>query len=65
MIYALQAALFPKHREIRLAERIALSFALSVAVVALLNLLLNYTPWRINTNSVFINLASFIFLSYC
>jgi len=44
--YALIAALFPSGKEIDWIERVALSFGLSIAVVPLLGLLLNYT-WGI------------------
>lgn len=45
--YVLVAALFPGHKEIDWIERIALSFGLSIAVVPLLGLLLNFTPFGI------------------
>ncbi len=45
--YVLVAALFPRNTEIDWIERIALSFGLSIAVVPLLGLLLNFTPWGI------------------
>ena len=50
--YVLVAALFPgpfseKKPEIDWIERIALSFGLSIAIVPLLGLLLNFTPWGI------------------
>ncbi len=50
--YVLVAALFPGsviegQREIDWIERITLSFGLSIAVVPLLGLLLNFTPWGI------------------
>ncbi len=44
-------ALFPK-REIDDLERLALSLGLSVAIVALIALVLNYTPWAIRLNSI-------------
>ena len=50
--YALVAALFPKDGEIDWIERIALSFGLSIAVVPLLGLLLNYTPWGIRLEPI-------------
>jgi uncharacterized membrane protein len=59
--YALQAALFPGQKEIGVAERIALSFALSVAVVPLLVLFLTYTPWSIKESSVLFILSSYVF----
>src|SRR6266545_1597981 len=45
--YVLVAALFPGGQEIDWIERIALSFGLSIAVVPLLGLVLNFTPWGI------------------
>ena len=59
--YALQAALFPGRRDLKDVERIALGFALSVAAVPLLILILNYTPWGISEKSVFVIVAAFIF----
>jgi len=45
--YALIAALFPKKDDLDAIERIALSFGLSIAMVPLIGLILNYTPWGI------------------
>jgi len=45
--YVLLAALFPENTEIDWIERIALSFGLSIAVVPLLGLFLNFTPFGI------------------
>lgn len=45
--YALVALLFPRASEVEWMVRIALSFGLSVAIVALLGLALNFTPWGI------------------
>jgi uncharacterized membrane protein len=45
--YALIAALFPALRDIDGIERVALSFGLSIAIVPLTGLALNYTPWGI------------------
>lgn len=41
-------------------ERIALSFGLSIVVVSLVGLILNYTPWGIKLYPVLISLAFFI-----
>src|SRR6266705_710857 len=46
--YVLVAALFPNAKEIDWIERVALSLGLSIAVVPLLALLLNFTPWGIS-----------------
>ena len=45
--YSLIAALFPRRDDLDGIERIALSFGLSIAVVPLLGLALNYTPFGI------------------
>ena len=45
--YVLVAALFPKNLEIDWIERLGISFGLSIAVVPLLGLLLNFTPFGI------------------
>ena len=45
--YTLVAALFPARNSIGRIERLALSFGLSIAVVPLIGLGLNYTPWGI------------------
>ncbi|MDH4300312.1 MAG: DUF1616 domain-containing protein, partial [Dehalococcoidia bacterium] len=45
--YTLMAALFPKKDRLGGVERVALSFGLSIAVVPLVGLILNYTPWGI------------------
>lgn len=58
--YALIAALFPKKDDLDGLERLALSFGLSIAVVPLIGLGLNYTPWGIRLTPVVISLAFFI-----
>ncbi|MFA5332419.1 MAG: DUF1616 domain-containing protein [Methanoregula sp.] len=57
--YALIAALFPDKSDIDLLERIALSFGLSIAVVPLIGLGLNYTPWGIRLDPIVISLGIF------
>jgi uncharacterized membrane protein len=57
--YALIAALFPRRTDLDSIERIALSFGLSIAVVPLIGLGLNYTPWGIRLTPVVISLAIF------
>ena len=61
--YALMAALFLKRGEMSGIERVALSFGLSIAVVPLIGLVLNYTPWGISPESVLYSVASFIFIA--
>lgn len=58
--YTLTAALFPKRESLGAIERTALSFGLSIAVVPLIGLIMNYTPWGISSNSVLIPLFVFI-----
>jgi uncharacterized membrane protein len=57
--YALIAALFPGAKDIDGIERIALSFGLSIAVVPLIGLALNYTPWGIRLDPIVTSLAIF------
>jgi len=58
--YTLIAALFPKKESLSGIERIALSFGLSIAVVPLIGLILNYTPWGIRPNPILISITAFI-----
>lgn len=60
--YILIAALFPQKNELDLIERIALSFGLSIAVVPLIGLGLNYTPWGIRLDPIVTSLSIFIFI---
>jgi len=61
--YTLTAALYPKKEGIDAIERVALSFGLSIAVVPLIGLALNYTPWGITVESVLYSVVSFIFIT--
>jgi uncharacterized membrane protein len=58
--YTLMAALFPKKGRPGRVERLALSFGLSIAVVPLIGLILNFTPWGIRLEPILISLAAFI-----
>ena len=60
--YILIAALFPQKNELDLIERITLSFGLSIAVVPLIGLGLNYTPWGIRLDPIVTSLSIFIFI---
>ncbi|MCC4767980.1 DUF1616 domain-containing protein [Methanosarcina sp. DH1] len=60
--YALIAALFPAKSDLDGIERVALSFGLSIAVVPLIGLGLNYTPWGIRTLPILISLSAFTFI---
>jgi len=58
--YALVSALFPGQSAINSARRIIYSLGLSIIVVPLIGILLNYTPWGITLESILYTLASFI-----
>lgn len=60
--YALIAALFPAKSDLDGIERTALSFGMSIAVVPLIGLGLNYTPWGIRPFPILISLSAFIFI---
>ncbi len=57
--YVLVAALFPDNKEIDWIVRIALSFGLSIAVVPLIGLLLNFTPFGIRLVPIVISILIF------
>jgi len=61
--YTLVAALFTRKEGMGSIERVALSFGLSIAVVPLIGLILNYTPWGIRTEPVLYSVALFILIS--
>jgi len=58
--YALAAALFPRKLDLGGIERVGLSVGLSVAVVAVVGLALDYTPWGIQLSSIVVATAAFI-----
>lgn len=60
--YALMAALCPSRVGIGAIERVALSFGLSFAVVSLIGLTLNYTPWGIGLESLLYSIALYILI---
>ncbi len=57
--YTLIAALFPARDDLDGIERVAFSFGLSIAVVPLLGLILNYTPWGIRLYPILLTLLAF------
>ena len=61
--YSLILALFPKKDQIDGIERFALSFGLSIAVVPLIGLILNYTPLGITLESTLYSITGFIFIA--
>jgi hypothetical protein len=56
--YALIKALFPSKREIDEIERTSLSIGLSLAIVPMIGLLLNYTPWGITLTPITLSLLA-------
>jgi len=58
--YTLITALFPKKTQLDTIERMALSFGLSIAVVPLIGLILNYTPWGTRLYPILVCLTGFI-----
>jgi uncharacterized membrane protein len=57
--YALIAALFPRKNDLDGVERLALSFGLSIAVVPLIGLGLNFTPFGIRLVPIMVSLSVF------
>jgi len=58
--YAATAALFPENDQIDTIERVALSFGLSIAIVPLIGLGLNFTPWGIRLDPILASVSAFI-----
>jgi uncharacterized membrane protein len=58
--YILMTALFPRKESMDNLQRVALSLGMSIAVVPLIGLILNYTPWGITLESVLGSVAAFI-----
>jgi uncharacterized membrane protein len=60
--YSLIVVLFPEKSGLKGIERAALSFGLSIAVVPLIGLSLNYSPWGIKLLPILVSLSVFIFI---
>jgi len=58
--YTLIKALFPTKHELDTIERLALSIGLSLAIVPIVGLLLNYTPWGIRLTPITLSLLALI-----
>jgi uncharacterized membrane protein len=61
--YILVAALFPRRTDLDVIKRVALSFLLSIAVTALIGLVLNYTSWGIRLYPILISISIFILIA--
>lgn len=57
--FMLISVLYPRSGELDGLERVALSIGLSLAIVPLVGLVLNYTPWGIRLEPIMISLALF------
>src|SRR3990172_1992555 len=62
--YTLIAAIFPRRGWPDAAERLALSAMVSLAVVALIGIALNYSPWGVRAESITGFFGLFILLSF-
>jgi len=58
--YTLMVAMFPRRERMDALEKTALSFGFSIAVVPLIGLILNYTPWGVNVEPVLYSVSAFI-----
>jgi uncharacterized membrane protein len=61
--YAATAALFPENEQIDAIERVALSFGLSIAIVPLIGLALNFTPFGIRLDPILASVSAFIIMA--
>jgi uncharacterized membrane protein len=61
--YTLVAALYPRKDDLDPAERLALSLGLSIAVVPLVGLGLNYSPWGVHLDPILAFLTLFVVLA--
>ncbi|MFC1945194.1 DUF1616 domain-containing protein [Chloroflexota bacterium] len=60
--YLLMAVLFPRKEGIDNPERVALSLGMSIAIVPLIGLALNYTTWGIRLEPVLYSISFFILI---
>jgi len=58
--YSMVAALFPGREDLEGLERLGLSLGLSIAILPLMGLVLNYTPWGITLLSTILSAVIFI-----
>lgn len=61
--YALISALFPRKDDLGTAERAGLSLGLSIAVVPLIALVLDYSPWGVHLRTIIASVTLFIVLA--
>lgn len=58
--YVTIEALYPGEKDLTPLERLALSIGLSLALIPLIGLILNYTPWGIRLNPILASLSAYI-----
>lgn len=58
--YVTIEALYPRERDLSPLERLALSIGLSLAIVPLIGLVLNYTPWGIRLEPIVASLTIYV-----
>jgi len=61
--YTLMASLFTKKSSLGNIERVVLSFVMSLVVVTLIGLLLNFTPWGIRLYPIIVSITIFIIIT--
>jgi len=60
--FTLLCALYPRRENLKDIERFVLSCGMSIAIVPLVGLGLNYTPWGIHLYPILISISAFIFI---
>jgi uncharacterized membrane protein len=60
--YSFTAALFPGKERLHIVERLAFSLGLSVAIVPLVCLILNYSPWGLQAPAILGSLILFVLI---
>jgi len=61
--YSFVTALYPGKEDMNNIQRLALSIGISVAIITLIGLLLNYTHWGVGPESVLFSVSIFILLT--
>ena len=60
--YTVMATLFPNKHTIRMLERIVVSIVISISLVILIGLVLNFTPWGIKLTSIYTSVSIIIII---
>lgn len=59
--YVLVETLYPRERDLKPLERLALSIGLSLAILSLIGIILNYTPWGIILEPIITSITIYTF----